>query len=125
MYEAYVRQAIEAGLRDAEAGRLIPHAEAIARVKDRITAVNPQTRPSGRGKCWVALHHTSEGYAVEALGLPGCLSQGRTEAEALANIEDAIREYLTVREQYHINADVTGVEVREVVVSVPRSTPPS
>jgi len=29
-------------------------------------------------------------------GLPGCHSQGDTEAEALTNIADAIREYLEV-----------------------------
>jgi len=44
----------------------------------------------------VALHHTDEGYSVSVPGLPGCWSQGGTEHEALANIEDAIREYLAV-----------------------------
>lgn len=42
----------------------------------------------------VALYRSDEGYAVNALSVPGCWSQGETEAEALANIADAIREYL-------------------------------
>ena len=39
----------------------------------------------------IALHHSDEGYSVSVPGLPGCWSQGKTEAEALANIETAIR----------------------------------
>ena len=46
----------------------------------------------------IALHQSDEGYSVSAPGLPGCWSQGKTEAEALANIEAAIREYLGVAE---------------------------
>jgi predicted RNase H-like HicB family nuclease len=42
----------------------------------------------------VALYRSEEGYAVNALSLPECWSQGKTEAEALDNITDAIREYL-------------------------------
>ena len=50
-------------------------------------------------KYQVALTTTDEGYSVSCPGLPGCWSQGVTEEEALANIQDAIREYLeTVRE---------------------------
>lgn len=30
------------------------------------------------------------GYVVEVLSLPGCYSQGDTEAEAMANIKEAI-----------------------------------
>ena len=44
----------------------------------------------------VALIPTEEGYSVSCPGLPGCWSQGATEEEALANIRDAIREYLEV-----------------------------
>jgi predicted RNase H-like HicB family nuclease len=44
----------------------------------------------------VALHQSEEGFAVWVPGLPGCWSQGATEDEALANIEDAIRAYLAV-----------------------------
>ncbi len=42
----------------------------------------------------VALYPSEEGYAVNVPSLPGCWSQGETEAEALANVADAIREYL-------------------------------
>jgi predicted RNase H-like HicB family nuclease len=42
----------------------------------------------------VALYESEEGFAVNALSIPGCWSQGATEAEALENIADAIREML-------------------------------
>lgn len=42
----------------------------------------------------VLLEETEEGFAVSVPGLPGCHSQGETEAEALENIADAIRAYL-------------------------------
>jgi predicted RNase H-like HicB family nuclease len=44
----------------------------------------------------VVLQKSEEGYSVSCPGLPGCWSQGETEAEALANIQDAISEYLAV-----------------------------
>jgi predicted RNase H-like HicB family nuclease len=47
----------------------------------------------------VALKRTEEGYSVSCPGLPGCWSQGATEDEALANIREAIREYLEVARQ--------------------------
>jgi predicted RNase H-like HicB family nuclease len=34
------------------------------------------------------------GYGAECLELPGCVSQGETEEEALANVMDAIEEML-------------------------------
>lgn len=42
----------------------------------------------------VVLHESEEGYSVSCPGLPGCWSQGETEEDALANIRDAIQEYL-------------------------------
>lgn len=42
----------------------------------------------------VSIKKIDEGYAVWCPGLPGCWSQGETEAEALDNIKDAIRTYL-------------------------------
>jgi len=36
-------------------------------------------------------------WVIECPAIPGCVSQGRTREEALANIEDAIRLCLEVR----------------------------
>ncbi|MBI3911050.1 MAG: type II toxin-antitoxin system HicB family antitoxin [Armatimonadetes bacterium] len=38
-------------------------------------------------------------YVVTCPAIPGCVSQGDTEEEALANIQDAIRECLEVRRE--------------------------
>ena len=59
----------------------------------------------------IALAATEEGYSVSVPGLPGCWSQGATEAEALANIREAIREYLIVRDDLLTDAVVREVEV--------------
>lgn len=59
----------------------------------------------------VALRRTDEGYSVSCPGLPGCWSQGATEAEALEAIQDAIREYLAAAAELAPDA-----EIREVVV---------
>jgi predicted RNase H-like HicB family nuclease len=58
-----------------------------------------------------ALLKTDEGYSVSVPGLPGCWSQGTTEEEALKNIQDAIQEYLTVRDELLEGAVVREVEV--------------
>ncbi len=39
---------------------------------------------------------TREGVTAWVPGLPGCWSEGATEDEALANIEEAIADYLSV-----------------------------
>lgn len=60
----------------------------------------------------IALSRSSEGYSASVPGLPGCWSQGATEAEALVNIRAAITEYLAVRDEL-----LSGAEIREVVVA--------
>jgi len=62
---------------------------------------------------FVSLKKTEEGFSVWVPGLPGCWSQGSTEAEALENIRDAIREYLAAAREL-----AEEDEVREVALSV-------
>lgn len=59
----------------------------------------------------VALNKSDEGVSVWVPGLPGCWSQGETETEALANIRDAIREYLEVAAELAGDSDIREVEV--------------
>ncbi len=47
----------------------------------------------------VILRPSEEGFSVSCPGLPGCWSQGATEAEALENIQIAIREYIEAAEE--------------------------
>ena len=61
----------------------------------------------------IAIHKSDEGYSVSVPGLPGCWSQGATEPEALENIRDAIREYLSAVEE-----QLKGEEIREVEITV-------
>jgi len=61
----------------------------------------------------VVLQQSDEGFSVSVPGLPGCWSQGQTEAEALDNIRDAIQEYLSV-----VSELTAGANVREVEVTV-------
>jgi predicted RNase H-like HicB family nuclease len=60
----------------------------------------------------IALHRSEEGFSVSVPGLPGCWSQGATEEEAVANIQDAIREYLAA-----VNDLLSGEDVRVIEVA--------
>ena len=78
-------------------------------------------RRAWKGFDWDALDRLHEkGYlndprskakSVVLTVLPGCWSQGATEQEALANIKNAIEEYLEVLDDQLMNADVREVEV--------------
>lgn len=59
----------------------------------------------------IALVRSDEGISVSVPGLPGCWSQGATEAEAVAAIREAIGEYLAVRDELLLGAEVREVEV--------------
>lgn len=59
----------------------------------------------------IALRKTEEGYSVSVPGLPGCWSQSVTEDEAIANIKDAIREYLSAAEELARRDDFKLIDV--------------
>lgn len=59
----------------------------------------------------VAIQFDPDGVSVWVPGLPGCWSQGATEAEALANVREAIAEYLAARDELLRDAEVREVEV--------------
>ena len=61
----------------------------------------------------VIFKESEEGYSISCPGLPGCWSQGKTEAEALENIRSAIQEYLTA-----VKKVSEGQQTREVEVTV-------
>jgi predicted RNase H-like HicB family nuclease len=65
-------------------------------------------------KFLVTLERDEAGFiVVECPALPGCVSQGRTEAEALANIREAIEASLETRREHGIP---TQIEVAEVEI---------
>ena len=61
----------------------------------------------------VLIEESEEGFAASVPGLPGCHSQGTTEAEALVNVRDAIREYLDAVDEV---SQLTGKKQRAVEV---------
>lgn len=65
-------------------------------------------------KFLVTLEHDEDGWiATECPSLPGCVSQGRTIDEALANIREAIELSLETRAAEGI---ATAIEVAEVEI---------
>ncbi|HOK39850.1 MAG TPA: type II toxin-antitoxin system HicB family antitoxin [bacterium] len=52
-------------------------------------------------------------FIVECPSIPGCVSQGKTEQEALENIKDAIKQCLEVRAERGMPLTVS---IREVEV---------
>jgi len=64
-------------------------------------------------KYLVIIHKSKYGYDVHVPALPGCHSQGATEKEAMANVQDAILTYLEMEK-----GELKGVKVREVEVAI-------
>ncbi len=61
----------------------------------------------------IVLKESEEGMSVSCPGLPGCWSQGKDEEEAIANIREAIGDYLSA-----VSDSVNGENVREIEVPV-------
>ena len=69
-----------------------------------MTKANSQTNSKRK----VLLYPGEDGYfVVEVPSLPGCISQGKTRAEALINIEEAINLYIEV---LHDRGEIVGEE---------------
>ncbi|MCL5773131.1 MAG: type II toxin-antitoxin system HicB family antitoxin [Firmicutes bacterium] len=56
------------------------------------------------------------GFIADVPTLPGCMSQGKTEEEALRNIKEAISGYLKVIKKHH--RTVPSEKVRYVTVGI-------
>ena len=67
-------------------------------------------------KLKITIYQDEDGtFIAECPSIPGCVSQGASEAEAQANVIDAIRECLAVRAEMGLPATVAA---REIEVSV-------
>jgi predicted RNase H-like HicB family nuclease len=67
-------------------------------------------------KFLVTLDRDEAGFIVaDCPSLPGCLSQGRTEAEAIVNIREAIEVSLKTRREHGIP---TKIQVAEIEIDI-------
>ncbi|MBF0520438.1 MAG: type II toxin-antitoxin system HicB family antitoxin [Nitrospirae bacterium] len=67
----------------------------------------------------VKLEQAEDGWVVaEVPALPGCVSQGKTEQEAVENIKEAITAWLWAENQKTHTASPTGKDYKEIVVAV-------
>jgi predicted RNase H-like HicB family nuclease len=63
-------------------------------------------------KLMVTVDRDEDGiFVIECPAIPGCVSQGKTEEEALDNIQDAIRECLAVRAERGMPLTVATHEI--------------
>lgn len=63
------------------------------------------------------LYPGEDGYWVaECLSVPGCISQGKTKDEAIANIREAIRGYIAAPEEDNLPVPEEKYETLAVVV---------
>lgn len=66
-------------------------------------------------KFFVSIDRDEDGmYVAECSAIPGCVSQGKTEQEALSNITEAIKECLEVRAERGM---ALTVSIREIDVA--------
>ncbi|MBM3322841.1 type II toxin-antitoxin system HicB family antitoxin [candidate division WOR-3 bacterium] len=67
----------------------------------------------------VVLEKAEDGWVVaECPALPGCVSQGRTEEEALSNIKEAITAWLWAEDQKAVASMSVDAQREPVVVAI-------
>ena len=60
----------------------------------------------------VTLYQDEDGwYVIECPVIPGCMSQGKTQAEALKNIQEAIQLCLEVRQEQGLPLVIDSLEI--------------
>ena len=64
--------------------------------------------------------HEDGGWIAEVPSLPGCLSQGETKAEALANVRDAITAWISAAEsdRREVPKDACDTEIVQVAEEI-------
>lgn len=55
-------------------------------------------------------------WVVECPSLPGCISQGKSKEEAIANIKEAIKGYIAAMEEDHLPVPEERFETMVVAV---------
>ena len=67
-------------------------------------------------KFLVVIERDEDGmYIVECPSVPGCVSQGKTEEEAIENIKEAIKVYLEVRAEQGMPLTIN---VKEIEIAI-------
>jgi predicted RNase H-like HicB family nuclease len=65
----------------------------------------------------VVVYRGEDGWwVVECPSLPGCVSQGKTKQEAVENIREAIRAYISTLEEDHIEVPPDTLDALLVAV---------
>ena len=59
----------------------------------------------------IALHRTRNGYFARALDIPGCVSRGATEVEAVENARATIRTYLRLARLFDAQRPIVELEI--------------
>ncbi|MDQ7827163.1 MAG: type II toxin-antitoxin system HicB family antitoxin [Candidatus Eremiobacteraeota bacterium] len=79
-------------------------------------AAQGRTRKGGFMKFLVALKAGKDGFIIaECPSLPGCMTQGKTREEALANIKEAIELSIETRKNFRLPPQY---EIAEIEVAV-------
>ncbi len=67
----------------------------------------------------VTMQHAEDGWiVVECPALPGCVSQGRDQKEALENIKEAIKAWLWVEDQNAVSKLKGDGDALSIVVAL-------
>ncbi len=58
------------------------------------------------------------GFVAECPSLPGCMSQGKTKEEALSNIQEAAKGYISTLKKHHQTAPIDAIQSNYVEIEV-------